>query len=68
MSNIHQPDGRLDHEAWKAERERIAAREARRLERARADLPLVPGPLRVWLVGLFGALALAMVCAFMWGG
>lgn len=67
--SIHQPDGPLDHEAWAAERARIAAREARRRERAtRNDLPLIPGPLRVWLVGLFGAFALAMVCAYMWGG
>lgn len=66
---IYQPDRQLDHEAWEAERKRVAAREARRRARAtRNDLPLIPGPLRMWLVGLFGAFALAYLCAFMWGG
>lgn len=55
-------------EIWEAERKAIEARDARRRERAAADLPLVPAALRVWLVGLFGALALAGVCAYMWGG
>ncbi len=68
--NIHQPDGALDHDAWKAERAKVAARQERqRQRRAQANtLPLIPGPLRVWLVGGFGAFALAAVCAFMWGG
>lgn len=55
-------------EIWEAERKAIEARDARRRERAANNLPLVPAPLRVVLVGLFGAFALAMVCAFMWGG
>jgi hypothetical protein len=65
--SIYQPDGQLDHEAWKAERAKIAAREERRRARARGDrLPLIPAPLRVFLVGLFGAFALAWVAAYMW--
>lgn len=66
--NLFQPDGLLDHEAWAAERARIAAKEARRLARARGDLPLIPAGLKVTLVGLFGSTALAMVAAVMWGG
>lgn len=68
--SIYQPDRQLDHEAWAAERARIAAREARRRQRLaeRNALPLIPGPLKVWIVGGFGALALFGVCAYMWGG
>lgn len=62
--NIYQPGGPLHYEQWEAERRRIAAKEARRA----AGLPLIPGPLKLTLVGLFGAVALAMVCAVIWGG
>lgn len=66
--NVYLPE-RLDSERWAAERAKIAQREERRLARARGErLPLVPAPLRVFLVGLFGAFALAGVCAYMWGG
>lgn len=71
--SIYQPDGPLDHDAWKAERAKIAARDARRRERAAANpLPIIPELWRpyvsVFAVGLFGAAALLTVCAFMWGG
>lgn len=67
--SIYQPDRQLDYDRWAAERAKVAARKARRLARARGErLPLIPAALKVPLVGLFGAFALAWVCAYMWGG